>query len=59
MVAWNFFTGASTGDQVQEQSACKLWFHFNKQKNDYLHSLDFSNCNNVSFWDKTSYATFT
>ena len=36
-------------DQVQEQSGCKLRFHCNKQKNDYLHSLDFSNCNTVSF----------
>ena len=36
-------------DQVQEQSDYKLWFRCNKQKNDYLHWIDFSICNNVSF----------
>ena len=46
-------------DQVQEQSGCKLWIYCNKQKTDYLQwQLDFSNCNNVSFYDKTLYATF-
>ena len=55
VVAWKVFTEAflfvlyARKDQVQEQSGCKLWFRCNKYKNDYLHWLDFSNCNNVSF----------
>ena len=55
VVAWKFFTEAFLfllyvrKDQVQEQSGRKLWFRCNKQKNDFLHWLDFSICNNVSF----------
>ena len=55
VVAWKSFTEAFLfllyvrKDQVHEQSGYKLWFCFNKQKNDYLHWLHFSNFNNVSF----------
>ena len=43
LVAWKCFTEAFLfllyirKDQVQKQSGCKLWFRFDKQKNDYLH----------------------
>ena len=52
VVAWKYFMEAFLflldirKNQVQKQSGCKFWFRCNKQKNDYLHWLDFSNCNN-------------
>ena len=55
VVAWKYFREAFLflcyvrKDQVEEQSGCKLWFFCNKQKNDYLHWLDISNCTNDSF----------
>ena len=55
VVVWKFFTEAFLfllyvrKDQAQEKSGCKLWFRCNKQKNDYVHRLEFSNYNNDSF----------
>ena len=56
VVAWRLFTEAflfllyvTEKNEVLEQSGCKLRFRCNKQKNNYLHWLDFSNCNNDSF----------